>query len=260
MYFRHPRLSKEELDGLYRLGQPNNWEDQLSNRKDWQIAAGWIRSEGVRTRVLDIGCFDGRFLDSLGSEYERFGIEIHDMAADRARRRGIQIIGTDYNDLTNTTDVFDVVVAMDVIEHVLDPKYFLTLLGRALKPGGSLIVSTGNTRALSWRLMGSRYWYCTFSEHISFINPEWCYLAAKQIGLAVSSIKLFSHSAPSRRRQLEELIKNIAYKLVPRFMGWLRMKGFGGKDARKYAALANHPPPWPSAKDHFIALFTKSTK
>lgn len=259
LYFRHPRLSKEELDGLYRLGQANNWEDHLSNRNDWRIAADWIRQEGKGRKILDIGCYDGGFLDSLGKDYERFGIEIHESAAERARGRGIDIIGADYSDLAEIADKFDVVVAMDVIEHVPDPKYFLALLKKVLKPGGRMIVSTGNTQAPSWRWMGSRYWYCTFAEHISFISPEWCYLVAKQTDLAVIRIHRFSHSVSNRKRQLEELAKNLVYKLAPGFMSWLRLNGFGGKDARKHAALAHHPPPWPSAKDHFLALFQKST-
>jgi 2-polyprenyl-3-methyl-5-hydroxy-6-metoxy-1,4-benzoquinol methylase len=255
--FRHPRMTKEELDRLYCLGESDIWEDQINGRTDWKIAASFISTYHKGSRILDVGCFDGRFLDFLGPGLKRFGIEIHEDAVRRARRKGIDIIGKDYAVLEKSREDFDVITAMDLIEHVPDPNYLLRLLGNAIKPGGIIIVSTGNTQALSWRLMGSRYWYCTFAEHISFINPAWCHLAAKQDGLTVEKIMNFSHSATNRRRQLEELAKNIAYKLVPSLTTWLRMNGFGGKDAKKYTVLANHPPSWSSAKDHIIVLFRK---
>jgi hypothetical protein len=108
--------------------------------------------------------------------------------------------------------------------------------------------------------MGSRYWYCTVAEHISFVNPAWCHSVAQQTGLSVERIDRFSHSATNRTRRLKELAKNVTYMVTPGFMAWLRRKGYGGKDARTYAALADHPPPWPSAKDHFVALFSKTSK
>ena len=205
--FRHPRMTKEELDRLYRLGESDIWEDHINDRTDWKMAASFISTYQEGCRILDVGCFDGRFLDFLGHGLKRFGIEIHEDAVSRARSKGIHMIGKDYTVLEKSPGDFDIVTAMDLIEHVPDPNYFLRLLGNAIKPGGIIIVSTGNTQALSWRLMGSRYWYCTFAEHISFVNPSWCHKAAKQEGLTVEKIMSFSHSATNRRRQLRGIGK-----------------------------------------------------
>ena len=57
--------------------------------------------------ILDVGCFDGGFLDSLGSRYERHGIEINEQASQEAQRKGVDIIGTDFSDLEKLSGSYD---------------------------------------------------------------------------------------------------------------------------------------------------------
>jgi len=51
----------------------------------------------------------------------------------------------------------DAVSAIEVIEHAYDPLKLLACLASAVRVGGIIIVATGNTRAPTWRMMGSRY-------------------------------------------------------------------------------------------------------
>jgi 2-polyprenyl-6-hydroxyphenyl methylase/3-demethylubiquinone-9 3-methyltransferase len=54
---------------------------------------------------------------------------------------------------------FDVVCCMEMLEHVADPAAFLGLLGRLVKPGGALFVSTlnRNARAFLLAIVGAEY-------------------------------------------------------------------------------------------------------
>ena len=257
LYFRSPQLEKQELDALYQQGAPQNWQHEPQNRRDWLIAAEWIKENCERGKILDLGCFDGQFLFSLENEHELFGIEIHQNAAQRAERKGVRILSGDFSNLGKLDYLFDVIVAADVVEHVSDPMLLLMNLSKLTRSGGVVIIATGNTQALAWRMMGSRYWYCTIAEHISFISPEWCDRAAKRAGFAVEKLELFSHSSAGWPKRIVDLVKNTCYRFAPGISAWLRTRGVGGKDVARYPVLANHPPNWMSATDYMIALLRK---
>ncbi len=260
-WFRFPRIPKDEMDDLYRAATETHWtptEEEV--RVDWKIASRWINSYGSKKKVLDVGCFSGEFLKGIGNDATLYGIEIHQKAANQARQYGVKIIGDDFKALESIDCCFDVVTSFDVIEHVYDPKYFLRKLANVAKPNGDIIISTGNTEALSWRLMGSRYWYCTIAEHISFINPKWCQVAAKDCGLRIDKVEFFSHTdgvSHSIFNKIKETGINLCYKYFPFVSHWLRKRDYGEKDLKRHPELFDFPPSWMSAKDHFIVRFRK---
>jgi SAM-dependent methyltransferase len=260
LVFRYPRLAKQELDALYRLGHDEGWPDPVENRKDWVLAAKLIAAYPEVKRVLDVGCFDGKLLDYLDSSYEKLGVEIHQAAADRAAKRGIRIIAHDFAELASRPAVADAVLAVDVIEHTDDPLAFLALLVQAVSPDGLVIVATGNTDSTSWRFMGSRYWYCHIAEHISFINPAWAHWSAHRLGLEVVAIRSFSHvdSQGKWGRRLRELIVNLAYRASPWMFGGFRRLGAGGIDVKRFPELMEVPPYWLTAQDHLLIAFKKN--
>ena len=260
LLFRFPRLPGSHFNSLYRQADIATWSARSEERRDWIIAATWLKSAVERGMILDVGCFDGGFLESLGGRYKRHGIEINEQASQEAQRKGVDIIGTDFADLEKLSGSYNGVTALDVIEHVPDPFQFLALLAKATRPGGTVIISTGNTDALSWRLMGSRYLYCTIAEHISFINARWCHQAALCLGLQVCRIAKFSHGNATFPRRVSELVKNLFYLFFPRAAAWLRKKRLVGQvEASVDPSLQNHPPVWGSAKDHFTIMFQKGS-
>lgn len=80
------------------------------------------------------------------------GIDIAPSAVASARQKGLAVHECDVNQhpLPFPDASFDTVVSLDVIEHVIDPLGFLAELGRVLKLGGWLIVSTPNIRYLKF--------------------------------------------------------------------------------------------------------------
>jgi len=255
--FRHPHLDKRQLDALYRQGKNDAWSvSDAKTRNDWNIACGWIDTNVKAGSVLDIGCFDGTFLASLGADYKKFGIEIHPGAARRAQEHGVNIVGADLAHCADGGRLYDVVVAFDVIEHVEDPRQFLQQLAGYVKPGGYLIISSGDLDARSWRLMGSRYWYCVIPEHISFVSPKWSLGAAKNLKLRVVDIEHFSHAMASPLERIMQFMKNMLYRFSPGISAWLRSKGVGHRVVLEHRELLEMPPVWITAKDHFLVIFS----
>lgn len=255
--FRYPRLDYQVLNELYKKGHIENWQSP-SSRNDWQYAYQWIsRYLPNGGDLLDVGCFDGGFLQNLDSCYKRHGVEIHEGAGAKARECGIQLVGTDFYDLSDISLLFDAVVSFDVIEHAYDPFTFLSHLVGKTRNNGIVVVSTGNSDFLGWKLMGARYWYCSIGEHLSFINPRWCNWAAPRLGINLVKVVKFSHSQATWGMKASEILKNLIYMASPRGFSVLRKVGLGESEYRKYREMIEQPPRWMSASDHFICLFVK---
>jgi 2-polyprenyl-6-hydroxyphenyl methylase/3-demethylubiquinone-9 3-methyltransferase len=122
----------------------------------------WQGDECSRTPLegksaLDVGCGAGLLAEPLARLGARVtGIdaspEVIEVARDHAARQGLAI---DYRagEVEALEGEFDLVTAMEVIEHVADPAAFLKALARRLAPGGLLVMSTPNATAMSKLLM-----------------------------------------------------------------------------------------------------------
>lgn len=98
----------------------------------------------ARGRILDFGCAAGYFLQVAATAgWTIGGVELScDMAGQASRALGVPI----FNRLDELPPGdFDAVTLWDVIEHVPSPVDTLRALGRRLRPGGMLMLSTPNT-------------------------------------------------------------------------------------------------------------------
>lgn len=257
-YFRSPRPNKKELDKLYEFGNINNWQYNLSDRKDWLIAIKWAEKQKRLGSILDVGCFDGGFLRNLKGRADLYGIEINPAASIKAELNGITIIGKQISDIDSVSLKFDAITAFDMIEHVFSPFEFISSLVRVMKDDGILIVSSGNSSALTWKLMGSRYWYCVIPEHISFINVKWCQFVAEKLNLNIVYSKTFSHAGVNRFSKMPvDILKNIIYFISPRFFTILRKTAASLLRKKLIDDPYNCPPYWFTSKDHIFIVFRK---
>jgi SAM-dependent methyltransferase len=82
----------------------------------------------------------------------------------------------------------DVIVMLDVIEHLPDPHGTLVLLSRHLGPGGIIVITTGDFGSMAARLSG-RYWrLMTPPQHLWFFSRESIIRLAGSLGLSVERV------------------------------------------------------------------------
>jgi cyclopropane fatty-acyl-phospholipid synthase-like methyltransferase len=192
-----------------------------------------------------VGCFNGAFLDYLGPDWDRHGVEPSRLAAGLARTRGVQVHARLLDDLP-ATETFDVITAFDVIEHVVDPALFFGMIRRHLRPNGIAVFSSGDTDSLSWRLQLARYWYCSYlPEHVSF----YCRHALNYLASANQMVSVH-HSHMSHKRtalsvQAKQAAKGVAYAMLLR-LNWLGLPSVRAKYAKRGGT------DWVAARDHFV--------
>lgn len=92
-------------------------------------------------RVLDIGCGAGNMTHHLEQYGQVVGFDPHAGALKVAVARGCTVLQSDASALPFGDGTFDLVAALDVIEHCQDDFAVLSEIQRVLKPGGLLAVT-----------------------------------------------------------------------------------------------------------------------
>jgi ubiquinone/menaquinone biosynthesis C-methylase UbiE len=99
-------------------------------------------------RILDIGCGTGAMLDELRPFGDVVGADFSPEALQFCVTRGapaeappLKLARADVRRLPFADSAFDVVTAMDIIEHIDDDKAAASEIFRVLKPGGRLLVT-----------------------------------------------------------------------------------------------------------------------
>ncbi len=223
-----------------------NQDPQLRHFDLLEAIAANSRRDTGSSKVLDFGCSNGELLKSWGSHWSKYGVEPSNAASALAEKNGLTMLSK--ADYPNYQHFFDVIVTVDVVEHLLEPAKELRALSELLRPTGRLIVMTGNTDAVTFKIAKGGYWYCDIPEHVVFFNPASCEALAKQLSLEVKDIKTLCHyNANSHRHHLKQSTKFYAYFLFKNTVAAL----FSNRLKRTtYPNLA-------SAKDHMIVSFAK---
>jgi SAM-dependent methyltransferase len=119
-------------------------------------------------------------------------LEFQGPASERAKKNhGKQIYTGAIEDL-NTNDLrekFDVVTAMGLIEHTLNPGLLTQKIGLMLKKGGYVFIQTPNYSSLVSKLFG-KYWPpLAPPEHLYYFSPENLSMLFAQEGIELVKCK-----------------------------------------------------------------------
>jgi len=136
----------EVLDALHENAEKHWW-----NRGRRRIVLSLLRkySKGKNNLILDLGCGVGNHLEHLGRFGEVWGADPSPRALDYCRRvfsgRLDRVILPEQVPYAEGT--FDVIVMLDVLEHIEDDAAALRKVRSLLKPGGMLVLTVP---ALRW--------------------------------------------------------------------------------------------------------------
>lgn len=174
----------------------------------------------AQTRLLDIGCSRGQFVEcAMQGGFIAEGVEPAPTIAAAARAAGLNV-RTGLLEQQGYADAsFDAASMFEVVEHLRTPLPLLQECHRILKPGGLLLISTGNTASWTTAAMGARWDYFHMAKdggHISFFNPRSLRKLAHRAGFRVerletSRVKFHERSEASK---LSYLLGKVAAELL----------------------------------------------
>jgi len=249
--FIHPGIPQERLLACYARAPRGHWgtDAKIGAVRFYETKKRLLEEFSPGKRVLDFGCFDGGFLAYLGSAYEKFGIEPAADAAAVAKRRGVDILGpTVETALAGNVAPMDAIVAFDVFEHLTDPVGTLRDLRRLLKPGGIILIETGDTDTPAFRRHGVRYTYAGLVEHVGLFSESSTRAAGQAAGFELAHFERSWHHVITPAQRTKYSLHNAAYHVL---------RGLHGLHIPLPARLdrvARGPLPWGTQADHFYAV------
>jgi len=144
-------------------------------------------------RLCDIGCSRGQFVAAAAAAgCVAEGVEPAPRIAQAARDAGLAVRTGLLEDQHYPDASFDALALFEVVEHLRSPLPLLAECRRILKPGGILLISTGNAESWTARRMGARWDYFDMARdggHISFFNPRSMKHLSDSAGFNVAGIE-----------------------------------------------------------------------
>lgn len=151
-----------------------------------------VASHGESLRLLDVGCSSGALLlVAKENGFDAYGAEPAKQAAATAQGLGFDVFPGFLQNAGYPDNHFDVITLFEVIEHLFEPTELIKEIQRILKPGGVVLIGTGNGESWTVKLLGGRWEYFDIRSHgghISFFNPKSIAILANRCGLDVHNI------------------------------------------------------------------------
>ncbi len=161
------QLSDEELADLYshKYFHGDEYVDYALEREALDLNFTRRLEQMQKTipagsRLFEIGCAYGYFLERARAIYDVSGCDISEHAIQMAKEQNLDAVCADYLQLPTPEKPYDVICLWDTIEHIAQPKTYIEKAFKELAGGGTLIVSTGDAgsrvarfRREKWRMV-----------------------------------------------------------------------------------------------------------
>ena len=218
-------LPDPPVDRLHKIYPPNYYSysnegqhrflEGVKRRLDGRLFRSLLRRvPGDRLRVLDVGGGWGWLLSAVREVSPRVA-ETHEVEIDEGARARAEASGHIFHctrvERFETDLHFDLILMLNLIEHVEDPAGVLSVMARLLAPGGLILIKTPNTDTLDCRLFRHRNWggfHCP--RHFVLFTMSGLEALARRVGLAVATAT-YTQGGPQWAASV---------------LGWLAMRGF----------------------------------
>ena len=141
---------------------PNYMFSYWLNEKKQIVKFGYSKG-----KILDVGCAAGQFLDKFDNKFEKYGVELSELAS-LAREKNIEVFHQPIEQCELPDEHFDIITLYATIEHLSNPFHVVDVISQKLKKGGLFVLGTQNYNCLLTRIKGKYY--------DDYIPPEHLYL------------------------------------------------------------------------------------
>lgn len=146
--------------------------------------------------LLEVGCGYGYLLDEAARYFERrTGTDFSAEAAAIARSTGAEVFVGGIEQVPCGSR-FDCILAIQVIEHVYDPRCFLEQLANHAKPGGHIVLATPDIGGVLRKTMGRRWPSFKVPEHVLYFDFCALRMLMSRVGLRDVRRLPYPHAFP----------------------------------------------------------------
>ena len=170
---RAPELQRLAEWYEYMGHHPANYETTPLVERRLARLVGALEPYRSSDRLLEVGAGGGGFARVAAARgWTVYATEISPSCAERLRKtHGERLFEGDLADVPFEPGTFDVVVMIEVVEHLIDPASYLRAAWRLLRPGGCVFLTTPNLRGVSGRHWGYR-WRIITDEHLTYFDSR----------------------------------------------------------------------------------------
>ena len=195
--FLNPQPSEEwlahEYAGYFKMRQGRGI---VSKSRLCKFILSKIGPISQNQSVLEIGGGEGYFVRELLAVYPGIDVTIIEPQADESQFTGHKVTIHKMpieSWLTCSSDRrYDVIVAMDLIEHLRQPlEVFKTLVSTKLNEGGKLIITTPNSVSIFRHMLG-RFWPHYKVEHLNYPTNNALSHLAQETNLRITELSSLS--------------------------------------------------------------------
>ncbi len=175
-----PDFSPERFytDSYFSGGHEDGYVDYVGSekvlRREFKRQCAFLRRFTSGGKLLEIGCAYGFFLQEARREFDVYGMEMAQSAVEYCHRNGLANVqaGAVTRRYLEDNGPFDAIVMLDVIEHIDDVVSLINLMTCFLKPGGVVLITTGDWNSLFARLTGASWRLIAPPLHLWYFTPQ----------------------------------------------------------------------------------------
>jgi SAM-dependent methyltransferase len=166
------------------------YRDYLADRKILQRNSsqriGQLRRLKSSGRLLELGSAFGFFLELAQKHWEVRGIDIAPEGTEYAHRTlGLNVMLADFLTLSDELESYDIICMWDTVEHLPHPVRFIEKASRWLKPGGVLVMTTGDIESPLARFQKEGWRLIHPPTHLFYFSVTTLSQAVERAGLKV---------------------------------------------------------------------------
>lgn len=134
-------------------------------------------------KILEVGCGNGDFLvEAKKRGWETYGTEYTEEAAQVAKQSGINMHHGVLDPENYSRHDFDIVVSIEVIEHINNPLEEVSNIYKLLRKGGLFYVTTPNFNTPERYYLEEEYKVISYPEHLIYFTPKTLTLLMTTVG------------------------------------------------------------------------------
>lgn len=187
---------QKELDDFYDLNDDSRSEYfSPVTRMRYETWLSHFEKFKQTKNLLEVGAGNGFFLEiAKENNWNINGTEVSNQCIEECSKKGIELNKGELENIQYPDNHFDIIVAVELIEHLIDPKSFLKECYRILRPGGLMYITTPNFNSILRYRLKDQYDVISYPNHLMYFTQKTLRKIFEDQGFKTNEIRTTGYS------------------------------------------------------------------